>query len=87
MENSIEIGDIVKSISGHDKNQYFIVVSIDKNGYFAIIDGDTRKRNKPKKKNPKHLLKIAHDEAILNKVNSKIATDAEIYKMIKAYNE
>ena len=87
MENNIEIGDIVRSVSGHDKNQYFIVVSIDKNGYFDIIDGDTRKRIKPKKKNPKHLLKIAHDEDILNKVNSSLATDAEIYKMIKAYNK
>ena len=87
MDNNIEIGDIVLSTSGHDRNQYFIVVSIDKNGYFVIIDGDTRKRNKPKIKNPKHLIKVAHDEAILNKVNSKTATDAEIYKMIKAYNK
>ena len=87
MDNNFEIGDIVMSKSGHDKNKVFVLVSIDKNGYFDIIDGDLRPRNKPKKKNPKHLIKIAHDEEILNKVNSKLATDAEIYKMIKAYNK
>ena len=87
MDNSFELGDVVKSLSGHDKNQLFVIVSIDKDGYFVIIDGDLRPRNKPKRKNPKHLLKIAHDENILNKINSSIATDAEICKMIKAYKK
>lgn len=87
MDNRFELGDIVKSQSGHDKNQVFVIVSIDKNGYLDIIDGRFRLRSKPKKKNPKHLIKIAHDEEILNKVNSKVATDAEIYKMIKVYSK
>ena len=87
MEEKFEIGDIVLSTSGHDKNQVFMLVSIDKNGYFDIIDGRTRLRNKPKKKNPKHLVKIGHDDKILEKINSPIATDAEIYKMIKVYNK
>lgn len=75
------------SLSGHDKNQTFIVVDIDKNGYIAIIDGKYRKKSQPKKKNPKHLLKIAYDEELLNKVNSPIVTNAEIYKLIKAYKQ
>lgn len=85
MEQEFAVGDIVKSISGHDKNHQFIVVSIDKNGYLAIIDGKSRKRDNPKIKNPKHLEKIAHDDTILDKTKSKIATDTEIYKMIKVY--
>ena len=37
MDTEISVGDIVISLSGHDKNQPFIVASIDKNGYCGII--------------------------------------------------
>ena len=87
MEENLKVGDIVKSLSGHDKNDIFIVVDIDKNGYIAIIDGKYRQKSQPKKKNPKHLLKIAHDEDLFNKTNSPIVTNAEIYKAIKAYKK
>ena len=85
METNFVIGDVVKSTSGHDQNRLFIVVGIDKNGYIAIIDGKYRGKSKPKLKNPKHLEKLAHDDNLLNKVNSSITTDTEIYKLIKAY--
>lgn len=87
METNFAVGDIVKSLDGHDKNRLFIVASIDKNGYLAIIDGKYRVKNKPKLKNPKHLQFVAHDEVILNKLNSPIATNTEIYKMIKVYKQ
>lgn len=85
METSFMIGDIVESISGHDKNRLFIVVDIDKNGFIAIIDGRYREKLNPKMKNPKHLIKVAHNDSILEKVNSPLSTNAEIYKLIKAY--
>ena len=85
METNFKVGDIVKSLSGHDQNRIFIVVGIDKNGYIAIIDGRYREKTKPKLKNPKHLQLVAHDENILNKFNSPIVTNAEIHKLIKAY--
>ena len=87
MDTNFEIGDIVQSISGHDQNRLFIVVGIDKTGYLAIIDGRYREKTKPKLKNPKHLIKLAHDEEILKKTSSSNATNAEIYKMIKAYKK
>ena len=87
METNFVVGDVVKSIGGHDKNRLFIVVGIDKNGYLAIIDGKYRDKTKPKLKNPKHLQLVAHDENILNKVNSPIATNTEIYKLIKVYKQ
>ena len=87
METNFVVGDIVKSVSGHDKNRLFIVVGIDKNGYLAIIDGKYRIKTKQKLKNPKHLQLVAHDENILNKVNSQIATNTEIYKAIKVYKQ
>lgn len=87
MDTEIMVGDIVISLSGHDKNQPFIVTSIDKNGYCAIIDGRNRTKDKPKNKNPKHLKIVAHNQEILNKVLSPLSTNAEIYKLIKAYKE
>ncbi len=85
MNAEFTIGDIVRSLAGHDKNRLFLVVGIDKNGYPAIIDGKYREKCNPKTKNPKHLIKLAHDEKILNKFHSVTATNAEIYKYIKAY--
>lgn len=87
MDTNFVIGDVVKSTSGHDKNRLFIVVGIDKSGYIAIIDGKYRGKSKPKLKNPKHLIVISHDDNLLNKVNSPITTDTEIYKLIKVYKK
>lgn len=47
-------GMIVKSISGHDKNRYYLVVSLDSN-IAGIADGKRRKLEKLKTKNLKHL--------------------------------
>lgn len=85
MDNKFVVGDIVKSLLGHDQNNIFIVTGIDKNGFLFIIDGKYRKRGNPKKKNQKHLIKIGHDDLILEKVNLNITTDTEIYNMLKVY--
>ena len=85
MNNQFTSGDIVMSTAGHDKSRIFLVVSIDKIGYPVIIDGRFRVRNKLKTKNPKHLVKLAHDEMIYNKFLSPIVTDTEIYNMLKVY--
>ena len=87
MDTEISVGDVVISLSGHDKNQPFIVTSIDKNGYCGIIDGRYRFKDKPKNKNPKHLKIVAHSDEILSKVQSPLSTNAEIYKLIKVYKE
>ena len=87
METNFVVGDVVESISGHDNNRLFLVVGIDKNGYIAIIDGRYREKTKPKLKNSKHLKKVAHDESLIEKFNSPIVTNAEIYKLIKAYKK
>ena len=87
MDNEFLVGDVVISLSGHDKNRPFIVVGLDKNKYPAIIDGRYRLKNKPKTKNPKHLRFVEHNEEILSLVMSPLSTNAEIYKKIKVYKE
>ena len=85
MDEILKVGDVVVSTNGHDQNNLYIIISIDKNGFLSIIDGKYRKRGNPKKKNPKHLLKVAYDYSIIEKINSPLVTDAEIFKLIKAY--
>ena len=87
MDTNFEIGDVVESLFGHDQNRLFIVVGIDKKGYLAIIDGKYREKANPKLKNPKHLKKVAHDDCLLKKVNLNTTTNAEVYKLIKAYKK
>ena len=87
METNFVVGDVVQSTNGHDQNRLFIVVGLDKNGYVAIIDGKYRQKTKPKLKNPKHLKLVAHSDELIEKFNSPIVTNAEIYKLIKAYKQ
>ena len=87
MENNFLIGDVVLSLCGHDKNRLYVVVGIDKINEIVIIDGKYHLKDNPKKKNPKHLQKVAHDDFIIEKVNSSTATNAEIHKLIKAYKQ
>ena len=44
----------VRSLAGHDKNQYFIIVS-DEGEYITMANGTTRKVDDPKRKNKKHI--------------------------------
>ena len=47
-------GSVVRSIAGRDKGDAGIVVGFDR-GWPLIADGRTRKIERPKRKNPKHL--------------------------------
>ena len=50
----MNVGDIVKSLSGRDENGYFLVLKAE-NGFVAVADGKTRRINNPKRKNLKHV--------------------------------
>lgn len=47
-------GVVVKAVAGRDAGRYFVVQKSEK-GFVWISDGKTRKLEKPKKKNIKHL--------------------------------
>ena len=49
-----ENGLVVKAKSGRDKNRFFVVIGCD-GEYAYIADGKTRRLERPKRKNIKHL--------------------------------
>ena len=50
----LEIGSIVKSTAGRDKNYLLCVVGYE-DGLVLVADGKERPLERPKKKNPNHL--------------------------------
>lgn len=50
----LQTGSVVKSIAGHDKNKFYVIVSM-RQDYVTIADGRARKLAKPKIKNIKHI--------------------------------
>ena len=53
----INIGDIVISIMGHDRGEYYLVLDCD-NDFVYLADGRLKTVNKPKKKNKKHISRL-----------------------------
>ena len=50
----LQIGSVIKSIAGHDKDRFYAVVGFQKD-CVKIADGKMRKLEKPKTKNIKHV--------------------------------
>ena len=76
----IEKGNIVKSISGHDKGGFFICLDV-KDNFALIVDGKNRKLEKPKKKNLKHLASTSVYVNVL-----ELATNKKIRLVLSRYN-
>ncbi|MCL1823123.1 MAG: KOW domain-containing RNA-binding protein [Oscillospiraceae bacterium] len=70
----MEIGTIIKSISGHDKGSFYAVVGFEKQTPL-IADGRRRKLEKPKKKNPKHIAKTNTVIKITDLTNKKLRAE------------
>lgn len=86
----MEIGQIVLSKCGRDKNRYFIVVGMDETkNYVFLADGDMRKIEKPKKKKIKHVtpLLLKDDEIRDKLLSGKKISNAELRKHIKKLTE
>lgn len=76
----IKTGTIVKSIAGHDRDRYYLVVKSDEK-FSYIADGKNRKIDKPKRKKNIHL---AVTNIVLDTV--KIDTDRKIRQALWQYN-
>ena len=54
MSMNYEAGQIVKSLAGHDKDSYYMIVRVEGNFIWAA-DGTRHKLEDPKKKNIRHV--------------------------------
>ena len=74
-------GLVVKSLAGHDKGSYFVVLRAE--GEFAFIaDGKTKTIEKPKKKKKKHLETVGSLETLFQK---ETLYDAHIRKELGSF--
>jgi ribosomal protein L14E/L6E/L27E len=82
-----KVGEFAKSKAGHDKGEIFVIINIEEE-YVFIVDGKTRKIEKPKKKKLKHIQVInTVDEELQKKLNENILIrDEDIKRAIKCYN-
>ena len=65
----INIGDIVISIMGHDRGEYYLVLDCD-NDFVYLADGRLKTVNKPKKKNKKHVSRLGKSDEFIDIKNS-----------------
>ena len=80
---NLQKGDVVVATAGKEKNQIFVIASID-DKYCWLVDGDRLKLTKPKKKSLKHVqkaLKSGFEEEKLTSGQEKV--NAEIRKFLK----
>ena len=81
-----EQGGLVKSLSGHDKNEIFVILRED-GEYLYLADGKTRTADKPKRKNKKHvqIIHVKKEELNQKLVQGFPVTDVEIKTFIRHF--
>ena len=86
---SFEIGEIVKSNAGRDKDNYYLVTKIIDAKYIEVVDGNKRKINNPKRKNIKHLEKTGYiaEELKVWLENGKRVRNEDVKLVIKDFED
>lgn len=78
--------EFAKSLSGHDKNQYYFVLEKEADFLF-LVNGTNRSLEKPKKKNEKHVQIIKKLPAEIEQILVKEQNNLTIKKAIKEYEK
>ena len=81
-------GMFASSKTGRDKDKVYIIIKEEKE-YVYLVNGLSRKLNKPKKKNKKHIqiIKKMNEPALAEKIKQGTADDLEIRMYIKNWHE
>ncbi len=80
MIRNVTKGNIVISLSGREKGNYFVVSKVEGN-YAFLVNGKTRTLTNPKKKNIKHLQIVCND----CKLDFKKVYDCDIIHTVNNY--
>lgn len=84
-EKRYHIGSVIRSLAGHDKNQFFIIIK-EEIEYVYLVDGKIRMLQKPKKKKKKHIQPTLYiEDILLEKIKNQSVKDEDIRRVIKEY--
>lgn len=75
----LRVGQIVKSIAGHDQGRFYVIIAVEKNRV-AIADGKLRKLEKPKAKNTLHVSPTASELDL-----AAVTTDKKLREALRAF--
>jgi len=78
--------EFAKSLSGHDKNQYYFVLEKDAD-FYLMVNGTNRSLEKPKKKNEKHVQIIKKLPVEIEEILAAEQSNLTIKKAIKEYEK
>ena len=78
--------EFAKSLSGHDKNQYYLILN-EEDDFYVLVNGTTRPLNKSKRKNKKHVQIVKKLPLQIEEILSREVTDLTIKKAILEYNK
>ena len=78
--------EFAKSLSGHDKNQYYFVLDKEAD-FFLLVNGTNRTLDKPKKKNEKHVQIIKKLPEAIEEILATEQSNLTIKKAIKEYEK
>lgn len=73
-----EIGMLVKSKAGHDKDNVYVIIKADET-YVYLVDGILKTIDKPKRKKRKHV------QVINRKFDVSAADDVAVKRILKIY--
>lgn len=76
--------EFAKSLSGHDRNQIYLVKEKDEKFVF-LVNGTTKPLVAPKKKSLKHVQLIKNIPIEIKKILSGSLTDLEVKRVVKMY--
>ncbi|MEG2000352.1 MAG: KOW domain-containing RNA-binding protein [Evtepia sp.] len=84
----MKIGEIVRSLSGHDQGNFFYVVNI-KEEFVYLTDGKHRKIEHPKKKRMKHVISSGlWTHPVTGRIQSGTPVlDSEIRRALAAFRD
>jgi ribosomal protein L14E/L6E/L27E len=85
----MELGQVVLSKCGRDKDNNFVVISIDDNNrYVYLADGLLRKIERPKKKKAKHVAPLHVDKVLSEKLAAGVRiSNTEIKKCLNGFKQ
>ena len=78
--------EFAKSLSGHDKGQYYLVVK-EEEEFLFLVNGTTRQLEKAKKKNKKHVQLIKKLPEEIMPMAEEELSNLRIKKIMKDYEK